>query len=182
MIWSVSNENLGTSYIQTGSFRILINDLEIIAPFGSGVSSSVGQFIPSLDEWYGFVFNFSNVFKQYSINVWQMLYDPENPASQTSDLGLVFLKEGVNSKKYIYNIGSDIEQSNQKETFKTDNNSYKILGSPLYLTNIRIFQNMIEREKQSAILNQNVVGDSQLAVIIDNAKPILRLPKIAKNR
>jgi hypothetical protein len=46
----------------------------------------------------------------------------------------------------------------------------------------RIFQNMIEKEKQSAILNQNVVGDSQLAIIIDNAKPVLKLPKIAKNR
>jgi hypothetical protein len=41
---------------------------------------------------------------------------------------------------------------------------------------------MIEKEKQSAILNQNVVGDSQLAIIIDNAKPVLKLPKIAKNR
>ena len=182
MIWSGSNENSGTTYIQSGSFRILVNDLEIIAPFGAGIESSIGQFIPSLDEWYGFVFNFSNVFKQYSMGVWQMMYDPENPASQTSDLGLVFLKEGLNSKKYIYSIESDIEQSNQKETFKTDNNSYKILGSPIYLSNIRIFQNMIEREKQSAILNQNVVGDSQLAIVIDNAKPILRLPKIAKNR
>jgi hypothetical protein len=41
---------------------------------------------------------------------------------------------------------------------------------------------MVEKEKQSALLNQNVVGDSQLAIVIDNAKPVLRLPKIAKNR
>ena len=41
---------------------------------------------------------------------------------------------------------------------------------------------LIEKEKQSSILNQNVVGDSQLAIIIDNAKPVLKLPKIAKNR
>lgn len=182
MIWSGSNDATTSKYIQTGSFRVLINDLEILSPFGNGTNSSIGEFIPSLDEWYGFVFNFSNLFKQYSINVWQMLYDPENPAAQTSDLGLVHLKEGVLSQKYTYDIPSDIEKSNQVETFRTDNNAYKILGGSIYITNLRIFKNMIEKEKQSAILNQNVVGDSQLAIIIDNAKPILRLPKIAKNR
>jgi hypothetical protein len=183
MIWSGSNLTpASTEYLQTGSFRILINELEILSPFGAGTNSPIGNFIPTLDDWYGFVFNFSNIFKQYSVNVWQMLYDPENPDAQTSDLGIVHFKEGLISQKYTYQIPSDIEQSNQVETWKTDNNSYKILGSPLYLTNLRIFQNMIEKEKQSAILNQNVVGDSQLAIIIDNAKPVLKLPKIAKNR
>jgi hypothetical protein len=183
MIWSGSNLTLtSTEYLQTGSFRILINGLEILSPFGAGTNSPIGNFIPTLDNWYGFVFNFSNIFKQYSVNVWQMLYDPENPEAQTSDLGIVHFKEGLISQKYTYEIPSDIEQSNQVETWKSDNNSYKILGSPLYLTNLRIFQNMIEKEKQSAILNQNVVGDSQLAIIIDNAKPVLKLPKIAKNR
>lgn len=183
MIWPGSNMTpTGTEYIQTGAFRILINDLEILSPFGAGTPSSIGQFIPALDDWYGFVFNFSNLFKQYSVNVWQMLYDPENSLAQTSDLGLVHLKEGITTTRYTYSIGSNVETSNQVETFQTDNNSYKILGSPLYLTNLRIFQNMIEKEKQSSILNQNVVGDSQLAIIIDNAKPVLKLPKIAKNR
>jgi hypothetical protein len=183
MIWSGTNlASTSNEYLQTGSFRILINDLEILSPFGAGTNSSIGQFIPTLEDWYGFVFNFSNIFKQYSVNVWQMLYDPENPEAQTSDLGIVHFKEGLISQKYTYQIPSDIEQSNQVETWKSDNNSYKVLGSPLYLTNLRIFQNMIEKEKQSAILNQNIVGDSQLAVIIDNAKPVLRLPRIAKNR
>jgi hypothetical protein len=183
MIWSGSNTSTtSTEYVQTGSFRILVNDLEILSPFGTGTNSPIGQFIPTLDDWYGFVFNFSNIFKQYSVNVWQMLYDPENPDAQTSDLGMVHFKEGLISQKYMYEIPSEIEQSNQVETWKTDNNAYKVLGSPLYLTNLRIFQNMIEKEKQSAILNQNIVGDSQLAIIIDNAKPVLKLPKIAKNR
>lgn len=183
MIWTGSNSTpTGTEYLQCGSFRILINDFEILSPFGAGTSSNIGQFIPGLDNWYGFVFNFSNLFKQYSVNVWQMLYDPENTAAQTSDLGLIHVKEGILSSKYTYSLPSDIETSNQVETFNTDNNAYKVLGSPLYLTNLRIFQHMIEKEKQSSILNQNVVGDSQLAIIIDNAKPALKLPKIAKNR
>jgi hypothetical protein len=182
MIWSGTNEGTTSKYIEIGSFRVLINDLEILSPFGAGIDNGIGEFIPTLDDWYGFVFNFSNAFKQYSINVWKMLYDPENTASQTSDLGLVHIKEGLNSQKYMYSIPSDIELSNQTETFKSDNNSYKVLGGHIYLSNLRIFQNMIEKEKQSAILNQNVVNDSQLAIIIDNAKPVLKLAKIAKNR
>jgi hypothetical protein len=183
MIWSGTNTTTNsTEYVQTGSFRILINNLEILSPFGAGTSSPNGYFIPSLDEWYGFVFNFSNIFKQHSINVWQMLYNPEDPEAQTSDLGVVHYKEGLNTDKYTYSLTSAKETDNTKETWNTDDNSYKVLGGPLYLTNLRIFQNMIEKEKQSAILNQNVVGDSQLAIIIDNAKPVLKLPKIAKNR
>ena len=41
---------------------------------------------------------------------------------------------------------------------------------------------MVEEEKQSTILNQNIVGDAQLGIIIDNAKPVLKLPKVARNR
>jgi hypothetical protein len=183
MIWTGSNETQdSTDYLQVGSFRALINELEILSPFGAGIDSENGPFIPQLSDWYGFVFNFSNSFRQYSMNVWEMLYNPENPAAQTSDLGLVHLKEGLLTKKYIYNLTSDVEQSNQVETFQTDNNAYKLLGSPVYLANIRLFKSMLAAEKQSAILNQNIVIDSQLATIIDNAKIILKLPKIAKNR
>jgi hypothetical protein len=39
---------------------------------------------------------------------------------------------------------------------------------------------MIDIDKQSIVLNQNVVRDSQLAQIIDNAKPTLAIPKILR--
>ena len=41
---------------------------------------------------------------------------------------------------------------------------------------------MVEEENQSTMLNQNIIGDAHLAIIIDNAKPILKLPKVARNR
>jgi hypothetical protein len=41
---------------------------------------------------------------------------------------------------------------------------------------------MIDIDRQSIVLNQNVVRDAQLAHIIDNAKPKLILPKFARNR
>jgi hypothetical protein len=39
---------------------------------------------------------------------------------------------------------------------------------------------MIDINKQSIVLNQNVVRDAQLAHIIDNAKPVLAIPKIPR--
>ena len=41
---------------------------------------------------------------------------------------------------------------------------------------------MIDIDIQSTVLNQNIVRDAQLAHIIDNAKPILNIPKFARNR
>ena len=41
---------------------------------------------------------------------------------------------------------------------------------------------MIDIDKQSIVLNQNIVRDEQLAYVIDNAKPKLVLPKFARNK
>jgi hypothetical protein len=41
---------------------------------------------------------------------------------------------------------------------------------------------MIGDEKQSTMLNQNIVDDARFAIIIDNAKPVLKLPKVARTR
>lgn len=185
IIWSGSNPPDSPSdnkYIQTGSFNIKINDLEITSPFGAGIDSLIGQFIPSVDDWYGFVFNFSNIFKQYGLRVWQLTYDPENPASQTSDLSLIHGEDGIITQTYVYNIEKEIEKNYDSPYYGTNNRGYKITSSPIQITNFRMFTHMIEEGKQSTILNQNIVDDSQLAIIIDNAKPILKLPKVARNR
>ena len=185
VIWSGSNPVTSPNdnkYIQTGSIRIKINDLVIRSPFGAGINSSLGQFIPSTDDWYGFVFNFSNIFKQYGIRIWRLTYDPDNPASQTSDLSMVHGVDGVTSQVYTYNITPEIETDYDSPYYGTNNKAYKVKSSPLLVTNFRMFTHMIEEGKQSTILNQNIVDDAQLAIIIDNAKPILKLPKVARNR
>ena len=62
-----------------------------------------------------------------------MLYDPENPEAQTSDLGIVHFKEGLISQKYTYQIPSDIEQSNQTETWKNNLKMHFYCNFFLYL-------------------------------------------------
>jgi hypothetical protein len=184
-IWSGSNATISpvsNNYLQVGSFRIRINNLEISSPFGAGISSTIGQFIPTEDDWYGFVFNFSNVFRQYSIKVWSLTYNPDNPATQTSDLSLVHSFDGVTTQSYTFNIPPVIETNFDSPFYGTNNFSYKTRSCPLWVTNFRFFKYMVEEEKQSAILNQNIIDDAQLAIIIDNAKPTLKLPKVARNR
>ena len=184
MIWTGSNLSDGSNsdYLQIGSYRILINGFEILSPFGSTINTISSNFIPTLDDWYGFVFNLSNIYNQYSINTWGLTYDPKNPSTQTSNLTLLHSQENFLSEKYTFNLPVELETDLNNPTWNTDNNSYKLLSSPIYITNVRIFKYMIAQEKQSAILNQNIVGDSELANVIDNAKLILKLPKISNNK
>jgi len=185
IIWSGSNPVTSPSennYIQAGSFRFRINNLEVSSPFGAGISSTIGEFIPTTDDWYGFVFNFSNIFRQYSMKVWRLTYDPDNPATQTSDLSLVHSLDGVTTQSYTFDIPPVIEEDYDSPFYGTNNYSYKTRSCPLWATNYRFFKQMVEEEKQSTILNQNIVGDAQLGIIIDNAKPVLKLPKVARNR
>ena len=184
MIWTGSNsETNPNDYLQVGSFRILLNGgFEILSPFGSGIISQNSNFIPTLDDWYGFVFNLSNIYNQYSINVWGLSYDPSNTTSQSSNLNLLHTEEQFTGVKIVFDLPEDKETNYDNPTWGTNNNSYKILSSPLYITNLRLFNHMIAQEKQSAVLNQNIVTDSQMAIIIDNAKPVLKLPRFVKNR
>ena len=184
-IWSGSNGTespVKQTYIETGSFRFKINDLEVYSPFGTGISSTIGQFVPTTDSWYGFVFNFSNIFRQYSLKVWKLTYNPDNPATQTSDLSLVHSLDGITTRTYTFDIPPVIENDYDSPYYGTNNYSFRTRSSPLWITNLRLFKYMIAEEKQSTILNQNIIDDAQLAIIIDNAKPILKLPKVARNR
>lgn len=107
------------------------------------------------DTWYGLVINWSNEFAQASVDVYTV-------KPNTSHLTRI----------------SHEQKSITAAIFDTDFN-YSLLTSPLNLTNIRFFNEMIEEEHHNLILNQLVVKDSEKAIIIDNAKPLLRLPRIA---
>jgi hypothetical protein len=53
----------------------------------------------------------------------------------------------------------------------------------MLLTNIRLYkENEPDDIKQMFILNQNIVQDSHLAIVIDNALPRLHLPFIAQTK
>jgi hypothetical protein len=173
LIHSGINEPANSSYLGVGSVEITLNDLVINSPL---------QFTPIFGDWYAIVVNISNKYKQVAINIWEMTYDPTNPQAQSSELKSVH--EFVRTLPFPYTFAAepDLNTDLNSPYYGTDNNSYKIVTSPLFISNIRLFKQMIDIDKQSTVLNQNIVRDAQLAHIIDNAQPLLRLPKFANRK
>jgi hypothetical protein len=139
--------------------RVTLNNKEYICPIDYDLAQ---------DKLYGMFVNVSNKFRQVSVNVWERKWISGDPGSpQTTDLF------------NIYN--RTINQVDPEERVPI-NTKYKLLASNMELTNIRVYDQTAEIEKQSLILNQNIVKDAQHAVIIDNALPILKLPFIGQSK
>jgi hypothetical protein len=168
----VMDENTNP-FLGQGSLVIRLNDTIINSPL---------QFTPEYGEWYGVVVNVSNVYKQIAANIWGLTYDPANPNEQSSKLKKLHEEVRMFTDPILFSAPSDINTDKASPFYGTENNAYKIFTGPIYLSNIRLFKNMIDVDTQSTVLNQNIVRDSQLAHIIDNAKPLLNIPKFARNR
>jgi hypothetical protein len=160
-----------SNFINSGSIQINLNNLTY---------NSRLQFTPEIGEWYGVVVNVSNKYKQMGINIWKMSYDPTNPQEQQTDLVSVHEDYRALTETYTFEAQPNVETNLQNPLYGTDNNAYQIFTSPVLLSNVRLFKSMIDIDKQSIVLNQNIVRDAQLAHIIDNAKPILSTYKIKR--
>jgi hypothetical protein len=137
------------------------------------ITLNTDEYIFAMDQdliqgsWYSVFINVSNQFRQASVNIWERKWIEGDPSSpQTTELFNIYNKT-INS----------IEPEDRINTLK-----YNLLASNLQLTNIRLFDQTAEIEKQSTILNQNIVQDSQRALVIDNALPRLSLPFIAQSK
>lgn len=107
------------------------------------------------DKWYALVVNVSQEFGQVGVFLWTM------QAGRTAELRLVYQQT-----RQVSVVAQSID-------FK-----YRIVASPLFLTNVRIFKDAVPQEQQSGVLGQMIVKDANTALVIDNAKPMFRLPKI----
>lgn len=110
------------------------------------------------NTWYGIVINASNKFKQIDVEIWGI-----KPNEHENGL-LNLFTQTIPIDSIIYN--TDVE--------------YSLIGSPIKLTNIRIWNKTMQIEKQENILSQLIVNDAHLAIVIDNALPINTLPYIAR--
>jgi hypothetical protein len=128
---------------------------------------SVPNNLPALtkDKWYGLFVNFSNVFKQLTLNVWRIQWDSATNLPATTDLVIVLNKT------------VPMTQGDRSSSI-----SYFLKPSSMDLTNIRLFNKVAETDKQPLVLNQNIVKDAQLAIIIDNALPQSKNPYIGYTR
>lgn len=105
------------------------------------------------DTWYAMCVNWSNEFSQASVDV--------------------YMQQAATT--HLLKISSE-QKVITPAVFDIDTN-YTLALSPINLTNIRLFKEMITDEAQSSVLNQLVVKDSDKAIIIDNSKNLLRLAR-----
>jgi hypothetical protein len=114
--------------------------------------------------WYAMVVSVSNEFKQYGVYIYSIKEDP-------SDI--------INHNDFIleYSTTGSITVAE----FNHENNYY-LPSSNMSIANIRLFNTMIKEEQHDFILSQQFIKDESMLLIIDNCRPQLNIPYIAKNR
>jgi len=106
------------------------------------------------DTWTAMFFNYSALFGQMNISFWKV-----DDNSRDTNLLSVY-------SRTVDNIDTtDIDSSI----------NYAIPASNILLTNLRLFNETVEFEKQSLILNQNIIQDSDKLIIADNSIPLQKL-------
>lgn len=118
-------------------------------------TSSISGFIPLKNKWYGVVVNMSNQFKQ---------------------IGFFIYGTKVNSNE-LELLHKDVQSLSSVETFSLLT-EYELIATPQIISNIRLYEAMVEEENHNVVLSQMIVDDSQLALIIDNCRPQLKLARI----
>jgi len=115
-------------------------------------------------EWYSLVVCLSNEFNQSGVYLYSILEDPADMHNHTD-----FAK--------VYESQSSFTTSE----FNLEGRYY-LPSSDMLVANIRLFNTMIKEEDHDFILSQQYIKDESKLILIDNCKPQLDLPYIAKNR
>jgi hypothetical protein len=114
------------------------------------------------DNWYSIIITVSNKFNQLSY----YLYTTQDKAKKTTALKLIDkqILNGIISEDYSSNL------------------NYYIELAPVYISNIRILNAIINEELHSKFLNMQIVKDASNCLLIDNAKPVIKLPYIGQSK
>ena len=136
-----------------------ISNTKVEITINGQVNTFLHNMILGSHEWYGIVINMSNTFRELSVYIYYL--DENNnfnrPQAANNNLELQFSETRSLTQAYIWDLDKN----------------YELRGGQLKLTNIRLWNEAIEEEQHSNILNQSLVRDAHLAKIIDNAIPSL---------
>lgn len=147
---------IGDSTALTG-FKTYINDTEFKVMV-NGNTTTFNHGLNLSQKWYGFVLNISNEFSSISLSIYTI-----------NDAGLPQASSGKLLEEF-----NEVKSLNE---VWNSNSKFQLRGNGMYMTNIRIFDQMIEEEQRSNILNQYIVRDNQLSRVIDNAIPSIGFQK-----
>ena len=124
----------------------------------------------NINTWYCFLINIDQVQQKLELAIYTR--QNENGAILTNNKLVLFNKllfdiipNEFTHDKEIYIGGIDTLTTN------TPNPNL------WYLTNLRVYNQIINKNDRNTVLNQNVISDAQLTILVDNAEKILTLPK-----
>ncbi len=142
----------------TEGFNIAFNNKNIVITNNGITNTFVTNTNLDLNKWYGIIINMSSKFNQLNLSIYKIADNNKYSNTENVDSKLIQL---FSSTKIITNT-------------ITFTNALPSINSGKYkFTNLRIFDKMIPDIKHSTILNQNIVVDSNRALLIDNAiKPL----------
>ena len=151
-------------FVSNTKFKISVagNDYEFV----HGVTLEKGG-------WYGLVLNFNNKFLQLALSLYRLDLGNNRgttPGSRPQDNNNNLIEE----YKGLLAIGQPIVWDS--------GSNYHLRGNKTYMTNIRVFTNVVEYEQHNNVLNQYVVRDNQLAILIDNSIPSLGYQRFKNSR
>ena len=141
-------------YSNTG-FRVHANGIDHVFTHGTTLQKG---------EWYGLVLNINNKFFQVSLSLYRL--------DSTNNRGTAVGSRPQDSSNDLIEEYTETIEAGQPLQWDS-NSKYHIRGNKTYMTNIRVFTNVIEFEQHHNVLNQYVVRDNQLSILIDNAIPSL---------
>lgn len=142
-------------FVSQTSFRVSVAGVDYT--FNHGVTLQK-------DNWYGFILNINNEFLQMAAYLYRL--------DQNNNRGTVAPNRPQDASNNLIEEYSEVNNVGLPIIWKANSN-YNIRGNNTYMTNIRVFERIIEFEQHHNVLNQYVVRDNQHAILIDNSIPSL---------
>lgn len=145
-------------------FNILLSNTELVVEantyeyrFTHGISFDT-------TKWYALVLNINNKFLQLGTSIYSL--------DESNNRGTVSPNRPQDASNNLVEEFTDLEEVGQPLVWDANTN-FHLRGNSMFMTNIRVFEKVIEYEQHHNVLNQYVVRDNQLSILIDNAIPSL---------
>lgn len=156
------------SYADTG-FDVIMNSTAVKVNInGLEYTHNHGMLLDQ-QSWYAMVVNINNEFSELSVYIYKLYRQENYTTPQADDNSLQMMMKWVTPIHHL-------------AIWTTNDSMYRLVGTKFWLTNIRIFNRIIEEEQHSNILNQYVVRDADKVIVTDNAIPSSTLVKLKNAR
>jgi hypothetical protein len=145
-------------------FKLLISNTELIVKANTYEYRFTHGITFDSEKWYAMILNVNNKFYQLATSIYSLdesnnrgTVSPNRPQDASNNLVEEFTEDKDIGQPLVWDASSN----------------FHIRGNKTWMTNIRVFEKVVEYEQHHNVLNQYVIRDNQLSILIDNAIPSL---------